>query len=453
RSMYEGHNSLKLYDYFLFAQESFAEWAQGMRGAIRATGSQQPITVGQDEGGYTDRLSPAFFGKAVDFTTNHSWWQNDSLLWDSLVAKQPGLAMLIQETGLQRELTLDQISRRTPENEAALLERKLALSFVQGSGALEWLWNTNAYTTEGNEAPIGALRADATEKPEAGVLREFAAFAREIGPSLRRPQPPGVAVITSQAAQFSVIQDLQIEAQRKAVRALAYDNHQPAYVVAENQIAHLGSPRLAILPSPQALTDATWQGLLRYVSDGGNLLITGPVGRNEHWQRVERAADVKVQARLEPLTFRSAEIALGTQTVPLSFDLEKQSWLEVLRFANGASVEQVRHGKGHIYWAAYPVELAEGPQPADALYAYVLRQAGIQPPFELRQPAPGVLIYPTVLQDSVLYVVESESAVSTKVDLRDRVTGAHLAFNLPSQRAALALIRKSDGTVIAKYGF
>ena len=453
RSTYEGHNSLKLYDYFLFAQESFAEWAQGMRGAIRATGSQQPITVGQDEGGYTDRLSPAFFGKAVDFTTNHSWWQNDSLLWDSLVAKQPGLAMLVQETGLQRELTLDQISRRTPENEAALLERKLALSFVQGSGALEWLWNTNAYTTEGNEAPIGALRADATEKPEAGVLREFAALAREIGPRLRGPQPPEVAVITSQAAQFSVIQDLQIEAQRKAVRALAYDNHQPAYVMAENRIAHLGSPRLAILPSPQALTEATWQALLRYVSDGGNLLITGPVGRNEHWQQVERAADVQVQARIEPLTFHSAEIALGTQSVPLSFDLEKQRWLEVLRFANGASVEQFGHGKGRIYWAAFPVELAEGPQAADALYAYVLQQAGIQPPFELRRPAPGVLIYPTVLQDSVLYVMESESAEPAKIDLHDRLTGAHLVFDLPSQRAALALIRKSDGAVIAKYGF
>ena len=100
--MYVGHNSLKIYDYFLFAQESFAGWVKGMRDTIRATGSQQLITVGQDEGGFADRLSPAFFGASVDFTTNHSWWQNDSILWDSLVAKQPGKTMLIQETGLQR---------------------------------------------------------------------------------------------------------------------------------------------------------------------------------------------------------------------------------------------------------------------------------------------------------------------------------------------------------------
>jgi hypothetical protein len=273
RSMYDGPNSLKLYDYFLFAQESFAGWAQAMREAIRTTSSQQPITVGQDEGGYSDRLSPAFFGTAVDFTTNHSWWQNDSLLWDSLVAKQPGLPMLIQETGLQRELTLDQVSRRTPENE------------------------------------------------------------------------------------------------------------------------------------------------------------------------------------IEPLTFHSAEMQVAGQTVPLSFDLQKQSWLEVLRFSDGATLEQIAHGEGRIFWTAYPVELAEGPQAADVLYSYVLSQVGIQPPFELRQPAPGVLIYPTVLQDSVLYVLESESAEPTQIDLLDRVTGARLALTLPSQRAALALVRKANGAVAAKYGF
>ena len=453
RGMYDGPNSLKLYDFNLFAQESFAGWVEDMRDAIHATGSRQPITVGQDEGGYTDRLSPAFFGNAVDFTTNHSWWQNDSLLWDSLVAKQPGMPMLIQETGLQRELTLREISRRTPENEAALLERKLALSFVQGSGAVEWLWNSNAYTTSGNEAPIGALRADATEKPEAGVLRGIAEFARQIAPSLRNPQSPAAAVVTSQAAQFSAIQELQIEAQRNAVRALAYDNYQPAYVIAENQIARLGSPRLVILPSPQALTDRAWQEVLSYVEGGGDLLITGPVGRDPHWQRVRRAAGLKLAAQIEPLTFHQAEMRIGGQTVPLSFDLQKQSWLEVLRFGNGAPVEQVARGKGRIFWAEYPVELAEGPQATEVLYAYVLSQIGMPPPFELRQSAPGVLIYPTVLQDAVLYVFESESADAAGIDLRDRLTGARLAFTLPSQRAAMALIRKSDGAIIAKYGF
>ncbi len=119
-------------------------WVQAMADAAMHHRLQQLITLGQDEGGIQDRLSPAFWGQSVNFTTNHSWWQNDSVLWDSLLAKQPGKTMLIQETGLQRELNMDEIARRTPENEAALLERKIATSFVQGSGAIEWLWNTNS---------------------------------------------------------------------------------------------------------------------------------------------------------------------------------------------------------------------------------------------------------------------------------------------------------------------
>src|SRR5260370_14741337 len=137
RGMDVGHNSLKVYDYFLFAQDVFANWVHTMREAIRSAGSQQLVTVGQDEGGIQDRPSPAYWGRFVDFTTNHSWWLNDYVLWDSLLAKQPGEAMLIQETGLQRELNLDETARRTPENEAALLERKIAASLIQRSGAIE----------------------------------------------------------------------------------------------------------------------------------------------------------------------------------------------------------------------------------------------------------------------------------------------------------------------------
>jgi len=39
RSAYIGRNSLKVYDFFLFAQEVFANWVHTMRDAVRATGS------------------------------------------------------------------------------------------------------------------------------------------------------------------------------------------------------------------------------------------------------------------------------------------------------------------------------------------------------------------------------------------------------------------------------
>jgi hypothetical protein len=454
RGEYIGHNSLKVYDYFLFSQEVFARWVKIMASALRETGSQQLVTVGQDEGGIQDRLSPAFWGEFVDFTTNHSWWQNDYVLWDSLLAKQPGKAMLIQETGLQRELNFDEVARRTPENEAALLERKIASSFIQGSGAIEWLWNTNSYMTESNETPIGAVRTDGTEKPEATVMEAYATVAKSLQGHLRNPQTPSIAIVTSQASQFSVIGDLQLEAQRKAVRALAYYDRLTPYAIAENQIGKLGTPKLAILPSPQALAQTTWKALLAYVSGGGNLLVTGPLDRDEHWQLVPRAASTNLDAHAEPLTYRNAVIKLSDRTISLSFDQQKQNLLDSLRFSDGSTLKEVVYGKGRIFWVAYPVELAEGVQAAADLYTYVAGRVGLAPMFDLQgQLSPGVLIYPTVLDDSMLYVMISDGAEDSRIDLRDKTTGVRLTLQIPSQHAAIAVIGKKEKTVVARYGF
>lgn len=454
RGMYTGTNSLKVNDYFLFAQETFASWARTMHDSIRAAGSQQLVTVGQDEGGIQDRLSPVFWGQSVDFTTNHSWWQNDSILWDSLAAKQPGEALLIQETGLQRELNVDEIARRTPENEAALLERKIATSFIQGSGAIEWLWNTNSYMTESNETPIGAVRTDYTEKPEASVLRAFAQFAPSLQEHLRDPQQPSIAIITSQAAQYSVLSDFQLEAQRRAVRAVAYDVHLPAYIIPENQIGKLASPKLAILPSPQALGEPAWRALLHYVDAGGSLLITGPVDRDEHWQVVSRARDLALQAHVEPLTYHAATVRLGDRSLALTYAQPQQNWLDSLRFEDGATFKEIPHGKGRIFWTAYPVELSENEQALAELYADVVNRLRIAPTFNAQSPLPaGVLVYPTVLADAVLYVFVSDSADPAAISLRDQTTGVALSFSLPAEHAAIAVIGKREKKIVAKYGF
>ena len=467
RGMYNGHNSLKIYDFEMFAQEKFADWVHTMRDAIRGAGSTQLITVGQDEGGFVDRLSPAFFAPYVDFTTNHSWWQNDSLLWDSLVAKQPGKPMLIQETGLQRELNLDETARRTPENEAALFERKMAMSFVHGSGAIEWLWNTNSYMTEGNETPIGALRADGTEKPEATVMRNFAKFAAELSPHLRNPEQAEVAVIASQAAQYSALAEFQIEAQRKAVRALAYYIHLTPYIVYENQIDKMGSPKLAILPSAQALTEKAWQQLLTYVEGGGHLVITGPVDRDEHWQRVNRTRELIPDAQATPLTYHHAQIhspEIGQRQpteerqteLPLTFNQEAQTWLESLHFEDSRSPSQreITHGTGTIVWIREPAELSDGDFAIPRLYPTF----GLQPKFgsarlgTMSLPA-GVMAYPIALNDSTLYVFVSDCEEDSKIDIGDQATGVPLTFVLPAQHAALALIGNQEKAVIAKYGF
>jgi hypothetical protein len=67
--------------------------------------------------------------------------------------------------------------------------------------------------------------------------------------------------------------------------------------------------------------------------------------------------------------------------------------------------------------------------------------------------SPGVLVYPVVLEDSVLYVMESDSADDTNIDLRDKLTGTRVMLRLPAQHAALALVGKQAKAVVAKYGY
>src|SRR6516225_3738028 len=252
--------------------------------------------------------------------------------------------------------------------------------------------------TEGNETPIGAVRPDGTEKEEAAVLRDFATFSKVLSPHLKNPRQPSIAIITSEAAQYSALSGVQIAAQRSAVRTLAYSLHLMPYVVAENRIADLGSPKLAILPSPQVLTEPAWQSLLTYVRNGGSLLITGPVSRDEHMHLVNRTAPLTLDATTVPLASHSAQIRLDNSAINLSFNQQAQFALEALHFSDAANFHELPLGKGHIFWAAYPVELAESPESAAQLYSYVVGKLGLTPPFTLRSPIPpGVLAYVTEL--------------------------------------------------------
>jgi hypothetical protein len=451
-----GYNPLKVYDYFLFTQDMFVDWVKEMRALIRSTGSQQLITVGQDEGGVAGRLSPAFYSPYIDFTADHTWWDFDAILWASLAPKFPGKPLLIQESGEQQRLFQDDHLRLSPEEEGWQLERKISIAFAQGAGALEWVWNVNSYMSNDNETPIGAVRPDGTIKPEAEVLAGYAQFAAKSPQSFTRITLPDVTLVTSQVLQYSGMAALALDSQKHALRTIAYYDQTSVRMLPENRLAELGQPKLVILPAPQALTESAWQQLLQYVEQGGCLLVSGPVSRNEHWQVVDRLGALDVNAKILPLDVRQSELRLPGDPTPfqVTFPSAVQvAPIEVLRFADGQPVETISHGRGRILWAEDPLELSEGYTANAALYSYALKTAGIQPAFTALQPlSPGVLAFPTVLTDAVLYSFSSESLNAQQVDLHDNLTGAHIQFELPPQRGAALLLRKSDGAVLAAYG-
>jgi hypothetical protein len=451
QSANDGARPLSVYDFNLFAQESFASWARQMRSAIRFTGSQQLITVGQDEGGALMSPSPTFFGDQVDFSTMHSWWFNDDLLWDSLSVKQKNQPLLIQETGVMTETNADGLSRRNAEQDGALLEKKIGIAIGTGAGAIEWLWNINAVMRSQQEVTIGANRPDGTAKPEAQVLRAYAAFARELKGHLSDPEPESVSIVASQAEQYSVLASVASDAQHRAVRALEYECHTGARMVAENRIEEIAGSKLAILPSAQMLQDATWQKLLKYVQAGGNLLITGPVERDENWHAKDRLKQLGINATSTSLLYRSTTIRLGAETVVASFPIAVQRTLETTQLENQQSYIEVRYGAGRVFVVNAPVELAESPQATVAIYRYVLSRVGIAPSFEANGLSSSMLVRTRVFKDSVLYLFSSESSEDQTMDIRDKLTGVKMRISIPALRSGMLLVDRATKRVILTY--
>ena len=87
--------------------------------------------MGQDENGLGDSPNPQFFAREIDFTSLHNWWNNDDLVWDSVVGKTPSKMNLMEETGVMfYEKSDGGAPWRSEEEVSRLLERKMALSFA-----------------------------------------------------------------------------------------------------------------------------------------------------------------------------------------------------------------------------------------------------------------------------------------------------------------------------------
>jgi hypothetical protein len=170
---------------------------------------------------------------------------------------------------------------------------------------------------------------------------------------------------------------------------------------------------------------------------------------------MSRAHDVGAAAHVEPLTYHNTSVSLGDrQQITLAFGQPQQFSLDSLRFDDSSSWKEIPRGKGHIFWASYPVELAENLESTAQLYSYVTSRLKITPMFTQQTPLPpGVLVFPTVLADSVLYVFVSDSANDTPISLRDQMTDAPISFSLRAEHAAIVVVGKKEKKIVAKYGF
>ncbi len=455
RNIFEGNRPLKAMEYRLFANDMFRRWANQMTEVLREEGnSEQLVTVGQDEGGTYERPSPTFHATAVDLTSNHTWWLNDDLLWDSIVTKTPDRPNLISETGVMFYERIDGSAWQSEEQVRDLLERKLALAVATDTaGFVEWIWNTNPYMPLDNEAAIGLLRPDGTAKPEFHVQEQISKFVADSLQNLGPREPEPVVMVIPHSHLFSV-RNFATAATQRAVRAMHYHCRVTMGAASEYVLDHLDrTPRLLIVPAPRILTDAAWLRLIEFAEDGALLLVTGPIDLDEHWMPSPRLQRFGVEAELQPVA-NEEDIEIAGSIQRLSFrDLKTQRLHKAV--VNGHPLPRTSRipvGRGGLIWSPLPVELAAQVEPTVALYRYALAEAGVDPIFTLDRHEPGVLVYPALYQNAVLYALVSELGMATTVALRHRESHSSLEVSLPAGRAALALVDRRDGRLTGRYG-
>ena len=442
-------HEVRALDYNLFAQDSFSGWVRGLVAVVHGTGSTQLVNIGQDEGGVTNRVLNQFYATAgVAFTTNHTYWQDEALLWDSVAAKRPGLPNITGETGYQPAWNPDGAWRYDELTGTAIEERKWALGFAAGSsGAMQWDW--------AREPDFGIERSDGSAKVWEAMMRELGRFATQAAPYATGFTLPEVAIVLPQSLQLSVMNTQALAAQQTAVRVLYQYNRTEAYAVGEYQTDVLGTPKLILLPSAYGLSDKAWADIDARVRAGAVLLISGPFSADPHLHATDRAAKLGLPYTLAPLHLRDEVLVSPAGTTPLEYGGQMTTVLDRAVLAGDGTGDkswaELPLGQGKVLFSALPLELNANLQSVADVYAYALKTAGVSATYTTDVRNPGILICPSKLPHATLYVLTSETE-TMPVSFHDTRSGKSFSGTLDAGRAALLLI-SDKGELVTSYGW
>jgi hypothetical protein len=452
-NIFDDRRPLKTFDYRLFAQEMFAGWVQAMTDAIRTSGNRkQLITVGQDEGGNGDSPSPHFFAGVVDFTCMHNWWANDDLVWDSVMAKSPAKASLIEETGIMFYEKMDGSAWRTEEEARNLLERKLAISFaVQGAGFVEWIWNANCYLNSDNEAAIGFHRADQTAKPELGSFLKITKFLSANRETLQGRGDEEALMVIPHSQMFSP-RNFATEITRQCVRAMFYHCRLPLRAVSEYLLAETDSTaKVIIVPAPRVLTEKCWGALVAQAARGATIVISGVLDADEHWLSTgSRSIGIFGFGADNKTVSASESILIGTAEHLVRYEGEKIQRIEkaLIKAEGPARVQVQSHGAGRFVWSPLPLEAGNSMLSLVAFYQFALAQARLAPAFAVTPDTPSILVLPSIFEKHVLYTFVSETDRDTSLTLAHHETRTPISVTIPAGRATFVLLDRTSGKLI-----
>ncbi|MCK0471016.1 beta-galactosidase [Halalkalibacter sp. APA_J-10(15)] len=457
-------------DYSLFSMDMHNQWARELTKTIKTIAPQQLVTVGQDEALGGRRPSPLFYAEAVDYTTVHSWWLMDHLVWDSLFTKDPLKPNVVQETGIMHVERPDGRSKRSEIELKSILERKYAYGFATGgAGAVQWLWNTNHYMDNINESNIGAIRSDQTEKPETDVSYDFGSFIKEVSELFRSRKLEEVAVIYPYSNDLSN-REFAFSATAKLTRVLTYDLRIPFRAFSEYHLDALNDnpPKLIIVPSAHNFHTAAYEKLCEHVRKyGGMILWTGPLHLDEYWRHrprttmfgktisrnIIREERLEVDGEIYPVSFLTDQQLSVTFGKNRLAELETEIGVDEQKSKSRATQLRTQEmGKGTFVWCPLPIELNNRDDSLRALYEKVLDDANVTKDLHWEKGSNYLGVYGRKLTFARgnLFVFVSEEAHDVEVQVEDPETGISYQFTLESDRSVL-FATNLNGEITAVY--
>ncbi|SFE74068.1 prepilin-type processing-associated H-X9-DG domain-containing protein [Paenibacillus algorifonticola] len=450
-------------DYALFSMDMHNRWAQELASTIRSSNPRQLVTVGQDEALGGQRPSPFFYASVVDYTTVHSWWLMDQLVWDGIFTKTLDKPNLTQETGIMHIQRPDGIAKRSEEELHRILERKYAYAFsTGGAGAVQWIWNINPFMNNANESNIGALRADGTQKPETDVTYDFGRFMQEIGGLFEGRVLEDVAVVYPYSNDFSS-RKLAFEATSQAVRVLAFGMNIHPRGVGEYQLEELERQpaKLIVVPSAHNFSDEAFDQLVSLAKNGSTVLWTGPLRLDAYWGAANERLRAEIGETVPGNVLREEALLLGGKLHSVSFGGRKIGQLAIdrpiLQPGNGSGnasqgLVSIALGAGRFIWCPLPLELNDRWEPLQALYEEAFRASGAELELEWISGGDAAGVYGRKLQfdEGNLYIFVSEYSSDIELEIRDPLTGAHYAFVLENERTVM-FVADHEGQLLSVY--
>jgi hypothetical protein len=370
----------------------------------------------------------------------------DHLVWDSVFTKLSDKPNLIQETGIMYLETANGKAKRSEEELRNILERKYAYAFATGgAGAVQWIWNINPFMDNVNEAHIGAVRVDGTEKPEANVSYDFGRFIAESRDLFHAREKEDVVVVYPYSNDFSN-RSMAYEGTTKLSRLLSYELRVPFRALGEYHLESLAKdlPKLIIVPSAFNIKETAFTQLIEHIRlHGGTLFITGPIRLDEYWISASRLMDIIGETEIRNIV-REEMLEVEGQAFPISYGGKRISQIckEVLIDSSHSTYSQLQTfsiGLGQLLWSPLPIELNQRNESLKAVYQSVLTSAGVGKDMDWVEGGQLHGVYGKKMQfgSGQLYIFVSEYAHDVNISVKNDLLGIRYSFKLSSERSVI----------------